>query len=91
MTVPDATVLARMRRPDITTGMYKRVSDGAAPEDRVPRVKPPSERSFAMRLGDHERQRIDYRARLRGDRSFGHLDDRLGSWGLVGASISVRR
>ena len=48
MTVPDATVLARMRRPDITTDMDKRVSDGAAPEDRVAGVKPASERRFVI-------------------------------------------
>ena len=36
MTVPDATVLARMRRPNITTDMGKRLSDDAAPEDRAP-------------------------------------------------------
>ena len=36
MTVPDATVLARTRRPDITTDMGKRLIDAAAPEDRAP-------------------------------------------------------
>ena len=48
MTVPDATVLARMRRPDITTDVGKRVSDGAAPEDRVAGVKLASERRFVI-------------------------------------------
>ena len=58
MTVPDATALARMRRPDTTTDICKRVSDGAAPEDCVPQVKPASERSFDRLAGAHEGPRI---------------------------------
>ena len=45
---PEATVLARIYRPDITAGRIYRAFDDHVPSDRVVGVKPSPEHSFAM-------------------------------------------